>query len=240
MLLQAKASANKHDRHGCPPLEVVRLLLHAKARVGTALAVASEKGHTNTVNILLQAKALVDEERGNKTEMMYDEDDVDDALEFEGTPLGNASAHGHLRVVRALLQAKACVEKADGGGHTPLWRAARRVDNTDVVRMLLQANARVDDIEATPPLVLASGIHGNMSTVAALLEAKATVEQTWHTSPLLAAASVRDNEGITAVILAAKAALDDQGYDGFTALACAAIAGNSGIVRMLLAAKAAV
>ena len=116
----------------------IRTLLEAGSDVDvrnkygvTPLWIASQKGHTGIVKLLLEAKA-----------------DVNAARKTNGvTPLFMASQNGHTEVVKLLLAAKADVNAADQGGVTPLWIAVKK-GRTEIVRLLLDAKAEVNAAEA--------------------------------------------------------------------------------------------
>ena len=91
----------------------------------TPLWIASQKGHTQIVKMLLAVGA-----------------DVNQAEEDGRTPLFTASWEGHVEVVKLLLAAPGIdVNQADNGyGRTPLYSASRR-NNARIVSLLLHADA---------------------------------------------------------------------------------------------------
>lgn len=114
--------------------EIVKLLLAAGASPAisadkgvTALQVAAEEGHFDTVQLLIQAHA-----------------DVNAKMDGDGnTPLMGAATGGHLDVVRLLIAAGANVNAALTSGSTALLMASYK-GNVDVVRALVAAHANVN------------------------------------------------------------------------------------------------
>lgn len=102
----------------------------------TPLHTASAKGHTNVVNRLLRAGAMVDKRSG-----------------LSDTPLHLASSGGHLSVVNTLLKAGAPVDASGLGDRTPLHSASEK-GHISVVNALLRAGARPNSklIDGQTPL----------------------------------------------------------------------------------------
>ena len=196
--------------------ECARRLLHAGATLGdddgtkfdvveadgsTMLIYAAQRtkhrtplerdGHTDTVRLLLDAKALPDQTRW-------------DGL----TPLAYACMYGDTTSARHLLSAGASVSKADEAGWTPLlWAALHGHDRC--VALLL--SHRASPHEARPngcTALMMSSLGGNAACVEVLLAAKADVAARKHSgarcSALMLAAS-HGHAACTRALLAAGA-----------------------------------
>mgnify|MGYP006115677319 CR=1 FL=1 len=117
-------------------MEVILTLLSAGAEVDhadndcwTALDVAAQWGHVETIHALLAAGAEVNH--------------VNNAGE---TALYKAAEQGHVDAVRALLQAGADINRATNKSRTPL-AAARGGGHEEAARVLLEAGAEEVDQE---------------------------------------------------------------------------------------------
>lgn len=91
---------------------------------GTPLVMASGKGHTQIVKLLLSAMA-----------------DVNTTLADGATPLYVASEQGHIEVVALLLSAMANVNAAIEDGTTPLLIASQK-GHTEIVKLLKKYGAK--------------------------------------------------------------------------------------------------
>ncbi|KAG2484501.1 hypothetical protein HYH03_016730 [Edaphochlamys debaryana] len=115
---------------------------------------ASERGHTRVVRLLLEAGA-----------------DVKATTKGGATALSLAAAEGHADVIPLLVEAGADVNAADQKG-TPLLGVAAHRGHTEVVRALLRAGAEqgAQDAEGNTALHLAAAA-GREGAVEALLQA---------------------------------------------------------------------
>eukprot|EP00911_Craspedida_sp_UC1_P002715 UC1_evm1s1994 len=98
----------------------------------TALKVAAEFGHAETIRFLVDRGALVD--YGGPDDCRW-------------RPLFYAARHENLAAVRALLDCGANIEAKDGEGLTVVVHAAGREGSTirnDIMRLLLQRGARIN------------------------------------------------------------------------------------------------
>ena len=137
-----------------------RELLDATSALGvTALQMASEKGFTPAVELLLDAGALADS--GPKDEHRI-------------SALHAAAAMGHEGVVHALLKAGASCDARDARARTPLHLSAAMGNSEAVVRALVAAGASLEarDADGRTPRRLAER-QGHGPTVAALKAAGA-------------------------------------------------------------------
>jgi hypothetical protein len=156
MLIQAKAEIDKANHKGLTPLWF-----------------ASQNGHSDAVQALLNAKA-----------------EVDNARPADGvTPLLQASYKGHIDIVNMLLEAKAEIDKANHEGVTPLSMASQN-GHSGPVEALLRAKAEVDKArqDGVTPLFMANK-NGHIKIVQTLI--------THDANPNLAS-----NQGYTALSVA--------------------------------------
>ena len=146
----------------------------------TSLMCASAKGFDSVVEVLLEAKAVVEiaNNEGHSAFMA-------------------ASEMGHIQTVQKLLAAKAVVDQRDITGITSLMFAANGGHNA-VVHLLLENKAAIDartvHTGATPLLAAVEGNH--ISTAQLLIEKKADLFQKNNDGfmPVMAAASLRYEE----------------------------------------------
>jgi ankyrin repeat protein len=98
----------------------------------TALHYAAEAGNKELVQLLLQAGAAVDAKNNCKR-----------------TPLALAAGRGHGEVAKILIAAGADLESKDGEGATPfLSSVGRQREDRDMMRLLAQAGAKLDVVDA--------------------------------------------------------------------------------------------
>jgi ankyrin repeat protein len=242
-----------------------QLLIHGfDVNQQSVLCKASERGHTNIVELLIEKGA-----------------DVNQMCACTGaTPLYIAALNGHADVVKMLIANMAVVDhKCTGGGLTPLYTAARN-GHTEVVEVLLANQANVDIIctdygyggtalfmaakkgrtkvvelllanhadvnqmrsrDGATALYIAAA-EGFTDIVELLIRAGANVNQTingnYNCSPLYIAA-INGHTKIVELLLANGA---DFNYGitetGFTTLDAAALSGHAEIIELLLAAQA--
>lgn len=205
----------------------------ANKKVGD-LALAAAKGDTAEVQALLAAGY-----------------DVNQANEYGSTVLMTAAATGQAEVVRALLNfgAKVNAQQKDSK-LTPLLFAVWNVDNTDVVRALIESGADLEakDRSGDTALIIAAR-KGRVSSLNALIAAGANVNarSTQNgTTALMAAAALNDSSdrvpanriAIVKALLTAGADVNAKQDNGHTALMFAAIGGHTAVTRTLVEAGA--
>jgi len=150
----------------------IRALIKAGADVDvrnkygvTPLWIASEYGHIEVVELLLEAGS-----------------DVNAARRTDGvTSLMISSQKGHIEVVKLILEAGGDVNTTERDGRTSLWSAST-AGHTDVVKLLLKSGALVNAARKTngaTPLFMAS-LRGHNEIVKLLLESKADVNAKAH------------------------------------------------------------
>ena len=190
----------------------------------TALILASEDGHKDTVVALLEAKSEVNTQN-NK----------------EYTALLTASAKGYTDIVVALLEAKADMNMQDRYGATALIKASDSGHKATVVALVeAKADLNMQNSNGATALMRAS-IRGHKGIVVALLEAKAEVNMRNNKeSTALIMASGKGYKGIVLALVEAKAEVNMQDSDGTTALMNASAKGYKSIVVALLEANAEV
>ena len=133
----------------------------------TPLIIAAHNGHLNSVKILLQYGADI-EDRGT----LKIEDQV-----IEGcTPLWAAAAFGRLDVVKLLIEQNADVDGRTSTGSTPL-RVAAHEGHLDTVRCLVESGADVNgrNFEESTPLTVAC-YWGHLNTVTYLINKGAFID----------------------------------------------------------------
>ena len=227
-LLRHGAEIDNRDNRGCTPLRfaaarghkhVVGRLLDCGADVNaqrnedqsTSLTIASQKGHIDTVLMLLS--------KGAKTE-------VRDHL--GRTPLWYAAANGHMMVVSALRSAGARIDAMDNKGYTPLWIAAIN-GHEDVAGILLDCGADINDQsnnDQSTSLTVASQ-KGHIDIVRMLLSKGAKTEVRDHLgrTPLWYAAA-NGHMMVLSALRSAGARIDAMDDKGYTPLWIAAINGH--------------
>ncbi|MAA50182.1 MAG: hypothetical protein CMP83_08405 [Gammaproteobacteria bacterium] len=210
------------DAPGNAPVK--RLLAHganvcARRHDGlSALTMAATRGHTQTVEALLDAKA-----------------DVNMAMRDGTTALHTATDEGHTQVVAVLIAAGAMLQARCHDGDFALLKATRS-GRDDLVRMLLHAKAEVDAAvrNGQTPLVVAA-YKGHDGCVEALLAAKARVDAGWDGLTPLYQASHEGHVRCVEMLLESKANVESAGaVYGSTSLLVASGGGHTTIVEMLL------
>uniref|UniRef100_A0A0G4HYJ9 Uncharacterized protein n=1 Tax=Chromera velia CCMP2878 TaxID=1169474 RepID=A0A0G4HYJ9_9ALVE len=204
--------------------KTVNVDVRDEERGETALMLASCKGHTDIVRLLVDAKANVD---------MQDKNGM--------TALILASENGHTDIVRLLVDAKANVDMEDKNSKKTALLWASENGHTDIVRLLVDAKANVDmqDIFGKTALMCAS-LDGHTDIVRLLVDAKANVDMqdTYTGKTALLWASDKGHTDIVQLLVDAKANVDMQDSYGSTALIWASENGQPDIVRLLVDAKA--
>jgi ankyrin repeat protein len=177
---------------------------------GTALAVASEKGHEHIVQLLL----------GNGAEI--------------GLALHRASWRGHERVVQLLLDNGAEVETISRRHENALLLASQ-YGHEEVVKLLLDKGAEMNTQEGFlhSPLQVAAS-EGHEQIVRLLLERGAEIAQEGFMGSALQAASARGHEQIVRLLIERGAEVNAQ--EGFlgSAIRAASLTGHEKIVQLLL------
>ena len=109
----------------------------------TALHKASEAGHLNTVNYLIQIGAHIESKDKN-----------------EETPLHKVAKLGPLEVMKLLVEKGAQIDVKDQNGLTPLHAAVEK-GSIEPVKFLIEKGAQIDakDTDGLTPLQNASRIH---------------------------------------------------------------------------------
>ncbi|XP_072045771.1 uncharacterized protein [Amphiura filiformis] len=188
----------------------------------TALILATQNCHTETVTCLIEAKASLDIQ-------------TQDGM----TALMLAAENGHTEIGKCLIVAKASLDIQNQHGWTALMLASK-TGNTEIVTFLVKAKASLD-IQAqdgSTALILASQ-NGHTEIVLCLIEAKASLDiQTQHGWTALMLASENGHTDIVTFFVKAKASLDIQAQHGWTALMLASENKHTEIVTFLIEAKA--
>ncbi len=188
----------------------------------TVLALASERGHTDIVKLLLDAHA-----------------DVNATDTGGGGPLIRSSWSGHVDVVKLLLDAGADLELASGGGTTALVVASRE-GHTDVVQTLLKAGAEVNKATRDgSTALLAASEKGHYEVVQLLIDANADTNLTdSHGLNSAAMASMNRHSDVLKLLIESNIDVNAPRKDGITALMMAVNRGHIESVKLLLEAGA--
>lgn len=217
---------------------MVRALLAAKGTVNgkplrkSLLWVATLNDHSGVVQVLLEAKAFV-----NQTDT---EEDVDTQ---EDVTLWNAAAHGSGKCARLLLQAGESVNTIDNFGDGSV-HAATWLDNVDLIGLLVRGKANVNMLNMLnhggfAPMHLAATTH--VDVVRVLLRAKADPYGSW--SPNLTPMQLAAQYGHVAILqelLQAKVSTEHQDEEDLTysPVQLAAQNGRVDATHFLIRAKA--
>jgi len=184
----------------------------------TLLIIASQKGYTDIVKVLLDKGAEVDRP---------------DSENF--TALHAASEKGNADIVKMLLDKGANVNYLNGGIFTALYIASE-VGNADIVKMLLDKGADVNSLndEKFTALYIAS-INGYADIVKMLLDKGADVNYlNGGIFTALYVASENGHADIVKMLLDKGADVNFLNNEKFTTLYIASEVGNADIVKMLL------
>jgi ankyrin repeat protein len=206
--------------------------------VQTPLHVASERGHVETVELLLGGPS-------SGLGGHHHRADIDSSAWGGCAPLHDAAGHGHLRVVRCLLEARADCEVSDEGGWGALHYAASE-GHLEITRCLLRAGARAfkRDRNGCMPLHYAAG-EGFTKVVSCILRAAVSRPfPSWNRSILTeiylyhASSCQEILRTETAGQGPGRSHVDAQALSGWTPLHYAAGSGRVQAVRCLLDAGA--
>ncbi|MGH8580556.1 MAG: type II secretion system major pseudopilin GspG [Gammaproteobacteria bacterium] len=222
-------------------LEIGRNSLYA---VGTALHLATSKGHAEIVKLLIKAGADVSS--------IHEDLTGDSGGQY--TALTNAAEGGHAEVIKLLLEAGADANGTANNTYclTALGHALAG-GHADIVDMLLAAEARIDygvsdygkpgfvHENCVPSATFVAAAEGGFtSIVKRMLKAGAPPNTgagyKYATTALIAAAK-NGHVDVVRLLLTAGADLDSQDYDG-TALGHALVDGHADVVEVLTKAGA--
>ncbi len=272
-LIAAGADINQPNHSGTTPLmaassteriDIVNTLINTPGiglhqtdnKMLTALHHAVLNGHLNIVDVLLQAKARVnDTDFKNETPLwmaagLGHVDIIQRLLKEPGillncaditqnTPLLLAIKAKHTACVNALLEAPGLELNARGShGETALLCAAGQ-GNIELVRALLLKGARMDLLnnERKSPLFLAIQ-NGHLEAAEILIAAGAPLSHNGSPPLMLALAAHFGHLDLVKSLLAAGAEVNATNEHGATALFCAASEGHAAVVAELLRAGA--
>ena len=188
----------------------------------TALIGAAAKGHTETIQVLIQAGS-----------------ELNKAGKHGFTALISAAAEGHTETVQALIQAGSELNEANNYGFTALIGAAAK-GHTETVQALIQAGADLNKANNHGfTALIGAAAKGHTETIQVLIQARAALNQVnkYGNTALISAAHEGHTETVQALIQA-RAALNQVNKYGNTALISAAAKGHTEIVRLLRAAGA--
>ncbi len=187
----------------------------------SGLRVASKKGHTDGVKLLIKAGA-----------------DLNQCSDGGATPLYMASQNGRAEAVEILIQAGADLNQARNDGGTPLYIASEDGHNK-VVEILLKAGADLNQgYHGVTPLYISSQ-NGHSNVVEILLKAGADLNQGYHGATPLFIASQNGHAGVVQILVEATGAdLNQDPDDGATPLFMASQSGHVEIVEILVNARA--
>jgi len=187
----------------------------------TAVTVAAENGHVDTLSTLLAAKA-----------------DVDHPTHRGWTPSYMAAFNGHSDCLASLISAKADVDKDADNKITPTFIAAQN-GHFDCLALLIAAKADVRRVRGddSPPTAMAVQA-GHSNCLSLLLAAKSDADSTIAgNSTLMHMAASGGQLDCLSVLISAKAGIDTVDDQGTTSIYRAAGEGRAEAVRMLLDAK---
>ncbi len=186
----------------------------------SGLWVASQKGYTDGVQLLIKAGA-----------------DLNQGHDNGATPLYMASQNGHNKVVAILLKAGAGFNQGYDRS-TPLCMASQK-GHTEVVAILLKAGADLNqgNNNGATPLYLAS-LNGHAEVVEILVKAGADLNQGYDGATPLYIASQNGHAEVVEILVKAGADLNQARYDGATPIFIASHKGLVEVVDILVNARA--
>ena len=220
LLLGARAHIDENDGSRMDIVEAdgSTMLIYAAQRTHCRTPMPGD-GHSQTVRLLLEARASVDPTRW-------------DGL----TPLAYAAIYGDLDSASSLLAAGASPSRADEAGWTPILWAARG-GHEPCVRLLLQRRARAD--EARPngcTALMMAALAGSVATIDALLSAGADVHATMSAGRRLSALMLAGQHGHASAarrLLEARASPSQSDATGWSAARHAAHRGHALCAQLL-------
>jgi ankyrin repeat protein len=249
--------------------DIVVALVDAKASVNikngegaTPLMIASEYGHTNIVEFLLNngageaikattlqgRTALHQACQGGKTAVVQlllpycDEKSVNMRDTYRGsTPFLTACFGGHEKCVDLLMEAKADISMPTTEGFSPLYVVSQE-GNLPIAQKLIQANPQMVNVQTKTgktPLFIAC-LEGKEGIVDLLLEAGAqvTLADDQESLPLLAACEKGTTSITKKLIARVQATANAQNKQGLTPLHFACAHKHPDLVALLLENKA--
>jgi len=222
----------------------------------TALIGASDYGHSETVQFLVEAEADKEaKDNGDRTALIWASHnghtasvqvmlkagaDKEAKDRYGKTALWYASWEGHSAIVQVLMEARADKEAKDSlNGYTALI-AASLGDHTDVVQLLVKAEADKEAKTKNGRTVLIwASWNGSSASVQFLVEAEADKEAKDNDGrTVLMWASYNGHSASVQVLLKAGADKEAKDKDGNTALILASYRGHTDTVQVLVNAQA--
>ena len=212
------------------------------------LYVAAQQGHTDAVNVLVEARATIDVIfRGEYTplfiacqnghthivQLLLQNQANINAIARGTAPFYIAAQQGHAVIVKILLEAGSAIETTYKG-FTALYIACTH-GHEAVVQLLLQNEANPNAIggDGSTPLYVAAQ-NGHTKIVPLLLRYNANIEQGWNRFTPLSAAIQNGHREIVQLLLQNQANLHGDNGEGQSYLYIAAKGGYTAIVALLL------
>jgi len=203
--------------------QCVRILLARKADVNcrakdqsSPLSFAAEKGHVEIAKMLLDA--------GANMESKNDSEEKGGA-----TPLLLAAHNGQFNMAKLLIDRHANVSEKTVDGLSCLHLAIRSgTDNEDLVRLLIRAGAKPDDVTKSGDSALHYASYmGYVKSALALIESGSRLEDRGQNNSTPMHFAAREGQTDVVRLLVAKgASMDCKDSDGDTPLGCAEINGH--------------